>query len=175
MTRVKQDDLYVILQWVYKYRDCKPKLALEKLQEIDVVRNNYSKNSLYNVFHSVKTYFKTGKIRKVLTETHIEILEQLRKEYEDGKPVYTEPVKSKVQEVIKLTPEQELQKLKDQYNKLMDLRVNKEHEYRKKQEQLKKEFDLFMDTSDDMLDEMQNQIKFLQREVLRGQILKELK
>ena len=174
MTRVKQDDLYVILQWIYKYRDCKPSLAMEKLQKIDVVRDNYSKNSLYNLFHCCKTYLKTGKARKLLSEKHIEILEQLKKQYEDGKPVYTEPVKSKVQEVVKLTPEQELQKLKDQYNKLMDLRENKTHEYHKKQEQLKKEFDLFMDTSGDMLDEMIRQVQFLEKEISRGQILKEL-
>ena len=154
---INYDDLYVILSYIYKFKDCKPRLAMKKLLEIDVVKNNYTKTSLYNLFHCVKAYINDGNIRKLLSKTKIEILNKIHQEHEQEKPVYTENV-SAPSEPLRITPEQELQKLKDQYEKLQEFRINKSHEYRQKQEELKKEFDLFMDTSGDMLDEMIRQI-----------------
>lgn len=168
-----EQDLYVVLSWMYKYRGCMPKLATKKLLEIDVVRNNFSRSSIYHMMCGVRSYINEGNRTSHLGKVHRQILDRIHLEHENEKPVYTEPV-TKKQEAVKLTPEQELQKLKDQYNKLVDLREQRHKQIQEQINKLCNERDLFMQTSGEMMDEITRQIQFLEREVLRGQILKEL-
>ena len=60
---MNEQDLQAIAEHIYRYAPCKPKLAMDRLMNIELIRNTYTKGTLFNMLQGTRRILKDGKIK----------------------------------------------------------------------------------------------------------------
>lgn len=106
----KQEDLYLITEHLVRYAPAKPSIAIPRLLNIEIIRNTYTKSTLYNVFSGVRHTLKTGRRHKYISLAMFDIImDNFYKENTDVNPKPTETVEAKP---VELKPEEIISQLK---------------------------------------------------------------
>ena len=62
--RLTEDDKLCVARYLVRYADALPGTALKRVMEIELLRNNYTKNTLYNMLRGVRQIKRRGTIPK---------------------------------------------------------------------------------------------------------------
>lgn len=60
---MNEQDLQAIAEHIYRYAPCKPRLAMDRLMNIELIRNTYTKGTLFNMLQGTRRILKDGKIK----------------------------------------------------------------------------------------------------------------
>lgn len=121
--KISKEDLYTIVSHLYKYRTMSPKKAMKELLKVDIVRNRYTKDSLYTTLTRVGLYTRTKQPVKGLGKAIMNILDELMKRDADDAPKYLERIANAVEQKVKnrvKTTEELIEELQEKKQKLID-------------------------------------------------------
>lgn len=107
---IKQEDLYLITEHLVRYAPAKPSIAIPRLLNIEVIRNTYTKSTLYNVFNGVRHTLKTGRKHKHISLAMFDII--MDNFYKESMGVNPEPTETVEAKPVELKPEEIVSQLK---------------------------------------------------------------
>ena len=111
--RKTKDEFNFLVDFYWKNYDCKPKEIVKKAQEIDLLRNKFSKCILYNYFLYSKRYLKDGYKVKAMPKNLCEAIDSLRKVHN-----YKEKIECKKPK--QLSYEEIVKHIDNEYNNLQE-------------------------------------------------------
>ena len=71
---ITKDDYTIIAKYLYRYSSCKPSIAIQRLLNIDIFRNNYTKTTIYNLLIGARRALKDGQKNKYFSQTIFNLL-----------------------------------------------------------------------------------------------------
>lgn len=75
---MNKEYLPIIAEYIYRYSPARPKLAMDRLMKVEVIRNNLSKTTVYNMLIGVKRYLREGKINRGISKELINEVQKLK-------------------------------------------------------------------------------------------------
>lgn len=102
-------NLKEVAKHIARYATCKPKLAMDRLMRIELIRNNYSKTTLYNFVVGARRMKKDGYINKAMPK---ELAKEIQTYFDNPNSMAEEPIV----EQKELTLEEQLAKLENNYD-----------------------------------------------------------
>lgn len=101
--RLTDEDVICIARHFVRYANCKPKLATKRLLEIELIRNNFSKCTVYNYITGTRRLIKDGVVGSGMTHEMAEAVKKVLNEQAAGKePVHAEPQETPVEVLARL-------------------------------------------------------------------------
>ena len=137
-------NLKEIAKHIARYATCKPKLAMDRLMRIELIRNNYSKTTLYNFVVGARRMKKDGYINKAMPK---ELAKEIQAYFDNPNSMADEPIV----EPKELTLEEQLANMKTKYNQQV--------EYYDKQIQQITDTIIDLENKRGTIDELKNSLK----------------
>lgn len=106
---ITPEDVMTIARYLVRYAGCKPKIAMQRLMEVELIRNNYTKASVYNFCIGTRRLIKDGSFGSGMTK---EMADAVRKVLNEQTAAKNEPVQAEPQE----SPTEVLVRLKKNYD-----------------------------------------------------------
>jgi SMC interacting uncharacterized protein involved in chromosome segregation len=75
---MNKEYLPTIAEYIYRYSPARPKIAMDRLMKVEVIRNNLSKTTVYNMLIGVKRYLREGKINRGISKELINEIQKLK-------------------------------------------------------------------------------------------------
>lgn len=104
------EDIMCIARHFVRYANCKPKLATKRLLEIELIRNNFSKCTVYNYITGTRRLIKDGSIGSGMTKEMADAVRKILAE-QDKAPAPEQPAKEPQE-----SPTEVLVRLKKNYD-----------------------------------------------------------
>lgn len=114
-------DLKEIAKHLARYATCKPKLAIDRLMKVELIRNNYTKATLYNLIVGTRRLKKDGHITRGMPKELAGYIQEIFNAEPMGEQPITQPKE--------LTLEEQLAKLENNYNIQKDIYEKQIEEY----------------------------------------------
>lgn len=108
--RLTDEDVMCIARHLVRYANCKPALATKRLLEIELIRNNFSKCTVYNYITGTRRLIKDGTFGSGMTKEMADAVRKVLNEQADAK---NEPSQALPQE----SPTEVLVRLKKNFDK----------------------------------------------------------
>lgn len=131
---MNKEYLPIIAEYIYRYSPARPKLAMDRLMKVEVIRNNLSKTTVYNMLIGVKRYLREGKINRGMSKELINEIQKLK----ETRGIPQEITKEQPKE---LTIDEQIQHLNNQF------------------EVAEQQLDAVIDCIDNKIEELQQQKK----------------
>lgn len=106
---ITPEDIMTMARYLVRYANCKPKIAMQRLMEVELIRNNYKKASVYNFCTGTRRLIKDGVVGSGMTE---EMADAVRKVLNEQAAAKNEPSQALPQE----SPTEVLVRLKKNYD-----------------------------------------------------------
>lgn len=128
------EDTLMLCKYLFKYKACSMKSAIKELMDIDYIRNNYSKTTLYTYLSYVRHYAKYGHLVRKCPPMLKSCIETVAKKEKEPRQEFIEIVKEETKPVVKEEPvvvEPDIEKetavkVKELNNKIKTLKNNYE-------------------------------------------------
>lgn len=137
-------NLKEVAKHIARYATCKPKLAIDRLMRIELIRNNYSKATLYNFIVGARRMKKDGYINKAMPK---ELAKEIQAYFDNPNSMADEPIV----EQKELTLEEQLANMETKYNQQV--------EYYDKQIQQMTDTIIDLENKRGTIDELKNSLK----------------
>ena len=135
---MNKEYLPIIAEYIYRYSPARPKIAMDRLMKVEVIRNNLSKTTVYNMLIGVKRYLREGKINRGISKELINEIQKLKETRGIPKEITEEITKEQPKE---LTIDEQIQHLNNQF------------------EVAEQQLDTVIDCIDNKIEELQQQKK----------------
>ena len=100
---ITPEDVMTIARYLVRYANCKPKLSMQRLMEVELIRNNYTKASVYNFCTGTRRLIKDGVVGSGMTGEMAEAVRKVLKEQEaKNEPSQAQPVESPTEVLVRL-------------------------------------------------------------------------
>lgn len=129
---ITPEDIMTIARYLVRYANCKPGLATKRLLEIELIRNNFSKCTVYNYITGTRRLIKDGSFGSGITKEMADAVRKVLNEQSAGKePVQAEPQESPTEVLVRLKKnyDETYAKYDDIVAKLQDEKDAKMEEY----------------------------------------------
>lgn len=130
--RLTNEDVMCIARHFVRYANCKPKLATKRLLEIELIRNNFSKCTVYNYVTGTRRLIKDGSLGSGMTKEMADAVRKVLSEQSAEKePVQAAPQESPTEVLVRLKKnyDETYAKYDDIVAKLQDEKDAKMEEY----------------------------------------------
>lgn len=122
---LKKEDYITIARYLYKYANCLPSIAMKRLLNVDIFRNNYTKSTIYNLLLGTRRTLKDGKRNKYFAQTIYNLIldikeNKISKELNEPNTDETTMDKQKTIETQKLSIAEAIEEIKKQKEKLKE-------------------------------------------------------
>ena len=108
--KLTDEDIMCIARHLVRYANCKPALATKRLLEIELIRNNYTKQTVYNLVTGTRRLIKDGSFGSGMTK---EMAGAVRKVLNEQAAAKNEPSQAEPQE----SPTEVLVRMKKNFDK----------------------------------------------------------
>ena len=99
--KLTDEDIICIARHLVRYANCKPALATKRLLEIELIRNSFSKQTIYNYITGTRRLIKDGTIGSGITQELANAVRKVLNEQAAGKePIHTAPQEESPTEVL---------------------------------------------------------------------------
>lgn len=118
-TFLQKENLDLLAKTLLKYSSMGTKQAMKELMEIDFIKNNYQKTTIYTYLTRVKSFLITGRISK--SAELIKHVAKLRSLQTQEQPKYLEKIANAVEQKIKnrvKTTEELIKELEEKYEEI---------------------------------------------------------
>lgn len=130
--RLTNEDVMCIARHFVRYANCKPKLATKRLMEVELIRNNFSKCTVYNYVTGTRRLIKDGSLGSGMTKEMADAVRKVLSEQSTEKePVQAAPQESPTEVLVRLKKnyDETYAKYDDIVAKLQDEKDAKMEEY----------------------------------------------
>jgi hypothetical protein len=115
------EDTQLLAKLMVKYAPMSPSKAIKELLEIDFIKNNFSKNTIYNYLQGTRSLIKTGYPTRCIPKDLVQVIEKIKKQDKEEQPKYLERIANAVERKIKnrvKTTEELIQELDEKYKEI---------------------------------------------------------
>ena len=165
---MKQEDLPTLAEYLIRYATVRPKLAMDRLLKVELIRNNLSKTSLYNMIIGTRRLIKNGKINKGMP---ISLAKEIQRQLNNSTE---QPKEQPIKEEKVLTPYEQYQQLMADFGEINNFIANRVQEIYLQIGELENEKEYWRI----QMEEVEQQKKKLEQEILEhgcSEILKYIK